>query len=67
MWLSKASFGERMEAYLEVFRREPGTHAAGGPEWERRRRREAEGIPIPDGLFAELHAAGERARVPFAP
>lgn len=67
LFMTLEAFGERMEAYLEVFRREPGTHAAGGPEWERRRLREAEGIPIPSGLFAELSAAGERAGVPFAP
>jgi LDH2 family malate/lactate/ureidoglycolate dehydrogenase len=42
---------------------QPGTYAAGGPEWERRRIRERDGIPLPEGLYGELAAAGERAGV----
>ena len=57
------AFGLRLEDYFDGFKAQPGTYAAGGPEWEHRRRREAEGIPLPDGLHAELKAAAEKAGV----
>jgi ureidoglycolate dehydrogenase (NAD+) len=65
LFMSLEAFGVRLQTYLDAFARQPGTYAAGGPEWERRRKREAEGIPLPDGLFAELSAAGEKAGVAF--
>ncbi len=65
LFMSLEAFGARLEAYLEGFRQQPGTYAAGGPEWERRRTRQAEGIPLPDGLRAELEVAGELAGVAF--
>lgn len=58
-------FGERLQAYLDAFKREPGIYAAGGPEWERRRQREREGIPLPDGLHAELRDAATTAGIAF--
>jgi LDH2 family malate/lactate/ureidoglycolate dehydrogenase len=39
--------------------------AAGGPEWAHRRAREAEGIPLPEGLYAELKEAAQAARIEF--
>ena len=39
--------------------------AAGGPEWAKRRDREANGIPMPDGLYTELKAAAIAAGVHF--
>jgi hypothetical protein len=39
--------------------------AAGGPEWAKRRDREANGIPMPDGLYTELKAAAIAADVHF--
>ena len=59
------AFGLRIEEYFDGFKAQPGTYAAGGPEWERRRQREVEGIPLPKGLYAELKAAGEKAGVVF--
>jgi LDH2 family malate/lactate/ureidoglycolate dehydrogenase len=56
-------FGGRLQDYFNGFKAQPGTYAAGGPEWERRRVREVEGIPLPDGLYAELQAAAEKAGV----
>lgn len=65
LFMPMAKFGERLQAYLDAFKREPGIYAAGGPEWERRRQREASGIPLPDGLYAELKAAAEKAGIGF--
>ncbi len=65
LFMTLEAFGLGVQTYIDRFRAQPGTHAAGGPEWERRRLREAEGIPLPDGLLAELAAAGERAGVPL--
>ena len=39
LFMPMAKFGERLQAYLDAFKREPGIYAAGGPEWERRRQR----------------------------
>jgi LDH2 family malate/lactate/ureidoglycolate dehydrogenase len=55
------AFGLGVQTYIDRFKAQPGTYAAGGPEWERRRRREVEGIPLPDGLHAELAEAGVKA------
>jgi LDH2 family malate/lactate/ureidoglycolate dehydrogenase len=65
LFMTLEAFGAKVEAYIGNFRSQPGTHAAGGPEWERRRIRERDGIPLPDGLYAELSAAGEKANIPF--
>ena len=65
LFMTMEAFGARLEAYIGNFRSQPGTYAAGGPEWERRRIRERDGIPLPDGLYAELRLAGERAGVSF--
>ncbi len=61
-----ATFAERHATYLERFKREPDIMPAGGPEWARRADREALGIPLPQGLYDELSAAGQKAQVPFA-
>ncbi len=58
-------FDERIGAYLDGFTDEEGTMAAGGPEWAKRRDREVNGIPKPDGLYAELKAAAIAAGVHF--
>ena len=63
LFMTLEAFGIRLQTYLDQFKAEPGTYAAGGPEWEERRRRAAEGIPIPSGLHAELTAAGSAAGV----
>ena len=65
LFMTLETFGARVEDYIANFRAQPGTYAAGGPEWERRRIRERDGIPLPDGLHAELDAAGEKAGVAF--
>ncbi|MFT3986847.1 Ldh family oxidoreductase [Aestuariivirga sp.] len=65
LFMSMEQFGERLNTYIEAFKAQPGTYAAGGPEWEKRRDREANGIPLPDGLYAELKAAAQKAGVPF--
>jgi len=57
------AFGFRLQTYLDGFKGQPGTYAAGGPEWERRDLRRRNGIPIPDGLHAELAEAARRASV----
>lgn len=57
------AFGFRLQAYLDGFARQPGTHAAGGPEWQRRDQRLINGIPIPDGLHAELSETARQASV----
>lgn len=53
-FIAQAFFNERMATYLDAFAKQPGTMPAGGPEWEKRRERETRGIPLPDGLRAEL-------------
>jgi LDH2 family malate/lactate/ureidoglycolate dehydrogenase len=60
------TFAERHAAYLDGFKREPGIMPAGGPEWARRADRQALGIPLPQGLYDELSAAGGKAQVPLA-
>jgi hypothetical protein len=65
LFMTMESFAARLTAYLDAFKSQPGTYAAGGPEWERRRRREAEGIPLPDGLHAELRACAASFKVTF--
>lgn len=65
LFMTLEAFGARLQDYIDGFKAQPGTYAAGGPEWDKRRRREAEGIPLPDGLYAELRAAAETAGVPF--
>ncbi|MBM3520007.1 MAG: Ldh family oxidoreductase [Alphaproteobacteria bacterium] len=54
------AFGLRLQFYLDVFKSQPGIYAAGGPEWARRREREASGIPLSDALATELRAIGDR-------
>lgn len=66
LFMTLEAFGLGVQTYIERFKAQPGTYAAGGPEWEHRRRREAEGIPLPDGLYAELADAAARAGVPLA-
>ena len=63
LFMSLEAFGIRLQTYFDGFKAQPGTYAAGGPEWERRRVREVKGIPLPNGLYAELLAAGEAAGV----
>ena len=65
LFMTLEAFGARLQDYIDGFKAQPGTYAAGGPEWERRRLREAEGVPLPDGLYAELKAAAETAGVGF--
>ena len=65
LFMPMEQFARRLQTYLDVFKSQPGTYAAGGPEWERRRQREADGIPLPEGLYAELKAAADEARVDF--
>ena len=64
--LSAVLTGMRLQAYLDGFARQPGTYAAGGPEWQRRRQREVEGIFLPDSLYAEHEAAAHQAGVSFS-
>ena len=66
LFMTMESFAARITTYLDAFKTQPGTYAAGGPEWERRRQREAEGIPVPDALAAELKEAARIFDVPFA-
>ena len=63
LFMTLEAFGLGVQAYIDRFKAQPGTYAAGGPEWERRRLREAEGIPLPEGLYAELAEAGAKAGV----
>jgi LDH2 family malate/lactate/ureidoglycolate dehydrogenase len=63
LFMTLEAFGFGVQTYIDRFKAQPGTYAAGGPEWERRRQREAGGIPLPDGLYAELAAGGERAGI----
>lgn len=59
------AFGFRLQTYIDSFKSQPGTYAAGGPEWERRHKRQQEGIPLPDGLYADLQAAARTASIGF--
>ena len=63
LFMSLEDFGAKLQAYIDNFKAQPGTHAAGGPQWEERRIREAHGIPLPDGLYAELRMAGEKTGI----
>lgn len=64
-FVSADLFTDNLARYLDAFAQQPGTMPAGGPEWRRRADRQSNGIPIPNGLYAELAAAGEKAGVPF--
>ncbi len=59
------AFGFRLQTYIDSFKSQPGTYAAGGPEWERKCKRDADGIPLPDGLYADLEAAAATAGIDF--
>ncbi|PZF76988.1 Ldh family oxidoreductase [Aestuariivirga litoralis] len=63
LFMTLEAFGLGVQTYIDRFKAQPGTYAAGGPEWERRRKREADGIPLPDGLHAELADAAAKAGV----
>jgi ureidoglycolate dehydrogenase (NAD+) len=65
LFMTLEAFGMGVQTYIDRFKSQPGTYAAGGPEWERRRQREAGGIPLPDGLYAELAAGADKAGVPL--
>jgi LDH2 family malate/lactate/ureidoglycolate dehydrogenase len=65
LFMPLQAFGGRLQDYLDAFRREHGIMAAGGPEWVHRRAREAEGIPLPEGLYAELKEAARAAGTEF--
>jgi LDH2 family malate/lactate/ureidoglycolate dehydrogenase len=65
LFLTLEAFGIRLQAYFDAFKAQPGTHPAGGPEWERRAVRERDGIPLPDGLYGELREAAVKAGIPF--
>lgn len=65
LFMPMAAFGDRLKGYFDGFQKEPGIHPAGGPEWERRRQRDAGGIPLPEGLYAELKAAAVKAGISF--
>ena len=65
LFMTLEAFGMGVQSYIDRFKTQPGTYAAGGPEWERRRIREAEGIPLPEGLYGELSAAADKAGVPL--
>jgi len=65
LFMTLEAFGQGVQTYIDRFKTQPGTYAAGGPEWERRRLRESEGIPLPEGLSAELGDAGAKAGVPL--
>ena len=64
--MSLEAFGGRLQTYLDGFSAQPGTYAAGGPEWERRRQREEDGIPLPEGLYAELRDAAQKSGISFS-
>ena len=65
LFMTLEAFGARLEDYIAQFAAQPGTYAAGGPEWQRRREREQTGIPLAPGLYAELTAAGKAAGIAF--
>jgi ureidoglycolate dehydrogenase (NAD+) len=64
-FVAEAIFGGRMATYLDSFAKQPGTMPAGGPEWAKRQEREANGIPLPDGLYTELKTAAGAAGLQF--
>jgi ureidoglycolate dehydrogenase (NAD+) len=66
LFMPLTDFGAGLQAYLDGFKSQPGTYPAGGPEWKRRGIRERDGIPLPDGLYAELRDAAEGAGIDFA-
>lgn len=66
LFMPLTAFGSGLQAYLDGFKSQPGTYAAGGPEWERRKIRERDGIPLPEGLYAELRDAAGAAEIGFA-
>jgi LDH2 family malate/lactate/ureidoglycolate dehydrogenase len=39
------AFGFRIKTYIDGFKAQPGNLCCGRPEWERRRKRDAKGIP----------------------
>ena len=57
LFMTLEAFGMGLQSYIGQFTAQPGCYAAGGPEWVARRQREADGIPLPPGLYAELAAA----------
>lgn len=65
LFQTREVFSARLQTYLDGFKSQPGTYAAGGPEWERRRQREQDGIPLPDGLYTELVTAAKKSGVAF--
>ena len=65
LFMTLEAFGLGVQTYLDRFKAQPGTYAAGGPEWQRRREREQSGIPLPPSLHAELSAAGKAAGIAF--
>lgn len=60
-----SAFGLRLEDYFKAFAAQPGTMPAGGPEWRRRDHRLQHGVPLPDGLYAELLAAAAKLGLAF--
>lgn len=58
-------FASRLQSYLDNFHAQPGTYAAGGPEWLRKKEREQTGVPLPDGLNGELQAAAKSAGITY--
>lgn len=65
LFMSLEDFAQNLRRYMDGFKAQPGTYAAGGPEWEHRNRRAAEGIPMPPGLRAELADVGRKAGAEF--
>jgi ureidoglycolate dehydrogenase (NAD+) len=65
LFMSLEAFSAKLQSYIDGFAAQPGTYAAGGPEWERRRQREREGIPLHDGLYAELASAAMKTGIAF--
>ena len=66
LFMTMDAFAERLQTYLDGFKSQPGTYAAGGPEWQRRDQRLAQGIPLPDGLYNELRDAATKAGISFS-
>lgn len=62
-FMSLDRFAERIATYLRGFADQPGTYAAGGLEWEQRRRRETGGIPLSERLHSELKMAADLAGI----
>lgn len=65
LFMTLSAFGARLDDYFAGFDREAKIMPAGGPEWQHRREREAEGIPLPDGLHTELADAARIAGIAF--